>query len=152
VCDGGEAEGSAQRERRANAAFGDRQAVRRPGALIALAVGAYVVLAVLAYWPVLPSTQQAAAPLRGRRWGSGADVVVPCLDTVRSRARSEPIFHQLRRFPLGVNLASNTSVPLLGILSAPVTLALGPVASFNLLMRIALAGSALRCSSFREDG
>ena len=37
-----------------------------------------------------------------------------------------PFFTNYIDFPLGVNLASNTSVPLLGFLAAPVTLALGP--------------------------
>jgi hypothetical protein len=45
-------------------------------------------------------------------------------------------------YPNGVDLASNTSVPLLGLLGAPVTLALGPVASFNLLLRLGLFCSA----------
>ena len=53
-----------------------------------------------------------------------------------------PFFTNYIDFPLGANLASNTSVPLLGLLAAPVTFALGPVASFNLLMRLALASSA----------
>jgi hypothetical protein len=44
--------------------------------------------------------------------------------------------------PGGVNLANNTSVPLLGLLATPFTLALGPIAAFNLLLRVALAASA----------
>ncbi len=43
----------------------------------------------------------------------------------------------------GANLATNTSVPLLGLLGWPVTALAGPVATFNLLMRLSLAGSAL---------
>jgi hypothetical protein len=38
-------------------------------------------------------------------------------------------------YPSGVNLADNTSVPLLGLLVAPITRTLGPVASFNFLLR-----------------
>ncbi len=44
--------------------------------------------------------------------------------------------------PAVVDLADNTSVPLLGVLAAPVTLTLGPVAALNLLLRLALFGSA----------
>jgi hypothetical protein len=44
--------------------------------------------------------------------------------------------------PRGVNLANNTSVPLLGILATPFTLTLGPIATFNLLLRCALILSA----------
>jgi hypothetical protein len=44
--------------------------------------------------------------------------------------------------PRGVNLANNTSVPFLGLLATPFTLTLGPIAAFNLLLRVALAASA----------
>jgi hypothetical protein len=43
--------------------------------------------------------------------------------------------------PGGVNLANNTSVPLLGILASPITTLLGPIATFNVLLRLALATS-----------
>jgi len=45
-------------------------------------------------------------------------------------------------YPAGVNLASNTSAPLLGVLLAPVTLGLGPIAALNLALRLALFSSA----------
>ncbi len=45
-------------------------------------------------------------------------------------------------FPRGANLASNTSIPLLGILAWPVTSTLGPVAAYNVLLRLAFAASA----------
>jgi hypothetical protein len=45
-------------------------------------------------------------------------------------------------YPAGVNLARNTSVPLLGLIAAPVTLLIGPVASFNFLLRLAFFSSA----------
>ena len=45
-------------------------------------------------------------------------------------------------YPEGVNLAQNTSVPLLGLVMAPVTLTAGPVASVNLLLWIAFPVSA----------
>ena len=54
------------------------------------------------------------------------------------------LFHtNLIDYPTGVNLADNTSVPLLGLISAPVTAVGGPVAAFNLLLRAALFVSAL---------
>lgn len=43
--------------------------------------------------------------------------------------------------PGGVNLANNTSVPLLGIVASPITAVLGPIATFNALLRLALATS-----------
>lgn len=44
--------------------------------------------------------------------------------------------------PAGANLAINTSMPLLGVLGMPVMLVAGPVATFNLLLRLGLATSA----------
>ena len=46
-------------------------------------------------------------------------------------------------YPHGVNLTTNTSYPLLGILGAPVTWLWGPVATYNVLLRLALVASAL---------
>ena len=44
--------------------------------------------------------------------------------------------------PTGVDLMDNTTMPLLGLLGAPVTVLLGPIATFNLLVVIALSASA----------
>lgn len=54
------------------------------------------------------------------------------------------LFHtHLIDYPVGVNLADNTSVPVLGLLGWPVTAALGPVATFNLLLRLSFAVSGM---------
>jgi hypothetical protein len=45
-------------------------------------------------------------------------------------------------YPDGVDLANNTLSPLLGFVAAPVTLTLGPVAAFNILLRMAFVSSA----------
>lgn len=45
-------------------------------------------------------------------------------------------------YPKGVNLATNTSFPLLGIIGAPITWLMGPVATYNFLLRLALVASA----------
>jgi hypothetical protein len=45
-------------------------------------------------------------------------------------------------YPGGVNLAQNTSVPLLGLLAAPLTLTVSPLASLNLLLWLAFPLSA----------
>jgi hypothetical protein len=42
-----------------------------------------------------------------------------------------PLFTDFQHFPLGVNGMWNTSVPLLGVLLAPVTLTAGPLVAFN---------------------
>lgn len=46
------------------------------------------------------------------------------------------------QFPYGADLANNTSMPLAGILSLPITLLFGPIASYNLLLVLAFSGSA----------
>lgn len=53
-----------------------------------------------------------------------------------------PLFTSWVNVPFGVNLVTNTSAPLLGLLGAPITLTAGPVAAYNTLSTIALAGSA----------
>ncbi len=45
-------------------------------------------------------------------------------------------------YPTGVDLADQTSMPLAGILAAPITLSAGPVASFNVLLVFSFAASA----------
>jgi len=53
-----------------------------------------------------------------------------------------PLFSTSGNYPYGVNLMANTSTLPLGILVAPVTLLVGPVASFNVLGTLALVTSA----------
>jgi hypothetical protein len=53
-----------------------------------------------------------------------------------------PFFTNYLAYPRGLDLMSSTSMPLLGIIASPVTLTLGPVAAFNLLIRVAFATSA----------
>ena len=48
-----------------------------------------------------------------------------------------PFFTTYLDYPRGANLITNTSVPLLGVLAAPVTELFGAIASFNLLMFLA---------------
>lgn len=45
-------------------------------------------------------------------------------------------------YPTGVNLAANTEMPLLGLITAPLSLTVGPVASFGLLLFLAYPLSA----------
>jgi hypothetical protein len=54
-----------------------------------------------------------------------------------------PFYSSFVAYPGGVNLMSNTAAPLLGFLMAPVTLTLGPVSAFNLVMRLAFVLSAV---------
>ncbi|MCL5048846.1 MAG: hypothetical protein M1374_08765 [Firmicutes bacterium] len=100
----------------------------------------YFLLSALAYWPVQPLS-------------SSHVVTCGCFDIVEQSwflawtphailNGINPFFTHALNYPYGANLASNTTMPLLGILSAPITLILGPISSFNLLIRLAFALSA----------
>lgn len=53
-----------------------------------------------------------------------------------------PFFSSAGNAPYGINVLSNTSELLLGMLATPITKIFGPIATFNVLMTGALAGSA----------
>jgi hypothetical protein len=53
-----------------------------------------------------------------------------------------PLFTSYIDFPDGINLMWQTSVPLLGLLLAPITLTLGPIFAYNLLMTASMAFAA----------
>jgi len=53
-----------------------------------------------------------------------------------------PLLTSYLDFPDGINLMWQTSVPLLGLLLAPVTLTLGPIFAYNLLMTASMALAA----------
>ena len=55
----------------------------------------------------------------------------------------DPFFTTFANHPAGVNLLANTSVLLLGLISSPITVLWGPVASYNVLATLALPASAL---------
>jgi hypothetical protein len=116
----------------------------RPSRVCRLAVvwaapACYLVLACLAYWPVSPLDSQHLVNCR-------------CPDPQQQAwYLAWPPFaltHGLNLFfttylqvPTGGNLAATTSMPLLGLLGSPVTALAGPLATFNLMLRLALAAS-----------
>ncbi len=108
-----------------------------PGIVV---LGAYAAVAIAAYWPVGPlsSTQ---IPL------------CACGDQVQEvwflawvehaiHHGVNPFFTSAINYPTGVNLAVNTSMPLLGLLAAPVTALHGPVAAYNAVLRLGFVASA----------
>lgn len=108
----------------------------RPAGYIAV----YSVIAVAAYWPTSPVS-------------SHLIMKCGCEDAAQEAwFLAWPLyafvhFHNIAYtdwigFPSGVNLMANTSMPLLGALSSPVTAAAGPVAAYNLLLRLGFATSA----------
>ena len=98
---------------------------------------AYAVLAALAFYPVPPLAQHRL-------------LTCSCADSIdqawflawTGHALSsgiDPLFTTAMNFPAGINVLTNVSMMALGVLFAPVSLTLGPVAAFNLAMRLAFA-------------
>jgi hypothetical protein len=114
-----------------------RNALSAPFTLWVL--GAYLVIGLAAFWPVRPGSTS-------RLFGTGQDPaqMVWFLGWVAHALihGQNPFLSRAMLLPHGVNVAENTSVPLLGALATPITLALGPVASANFLMVLAFPASA----------
>jgi hypothetical protein len=53
-----------------------------------------------------------------------------------------PFYSDYSNYPLGVNLLTNTGIQLLGFIASPITWLWGSVASFNVLMTVAMPASA----------
>jgi hypothetical protein len=105
-----------------------------------LAILGYFALACALYWPVSPFD---GGHLPRNGIGDPAQMAWFLAYTPFALLHGHsPFATSLIDYPSGVNLAANTTVPLLGVALAPVTLALGPVAAFNFGLRIALALSA----------
>src|SRR5215472_2821426 len=113
----------------------------RPRSLIAIAAagGVYFVLACLIYWPATPLD---AHHLAGCACGDPEQQTWFLAWTSYALTHGHnPLLTSYLHAPMGANLAINTSMPLLGLLGMPVTLLAGPVAAFNLLLRLGLAAS-----------
>jgi hypothetical protein len=109
---------------------------------------AYAALAVLAFLPASPfASRELPAAVRGSPAGADPYQMAWFLAWFPyAVTHGLNIFHtNLFDYPTDVNLADNTSVPLLGLLAWPITATLGPVASFNFLIRlgIALSGASM---------
>ncbi|NNN20829.1 MAG: hypothetical protein HKL80_02340 [Acidimicrobiales bacterium] len=119
--------------------------LRHPGRDV-IATVAFIVLTLLAFWPVGPFD----------------NLRLP-LGTINNPARNDPqqmiwflswlpyavthnlnIFYtQFIEYPQGANLADNTSVPFLGLIAWPITANVGPIAAFNFLVRLAIISSSV---------
>ena len=107
----------------------------------AAVAASFLILACLVFWPVAP-------------WSNHVIVDCACEDPAQEvwflhwtswavLHGHNPFFTSYLHVPNGANLALNTSFPLLGFLALPVTATAGPLVSYNLLLRLALATSAL---------
>lgn len=100
----------------------------------------YLLLACLLYLP--------AGPFDGSRlpMGGSAD---PALSTwylawlPYALGHGIGVFHSdFVNYPSGIDLANNAYTPLLGLLASPVTVTLGPIVAFNVMIRLAFATAA----------
>jgi hypothetical protein len=119
---------------------GKASAFKRKHVLVLLAIFIYCLLGLAAYWPIFPGD-------------SSRLPACVCGDSVQSvwflrwvpfalTHGHNPFFTTWLNFPAGTNLAQNTLMPLLGLLTAPLTLIAGPIASFNFLAWLAFPLSA----------
>ena len=100
----------------------------------------YLTLGVIAYWPELSNP---SGRLVSQVYGDPSQMVWFFGWTAHALATGHnPFFSAAANAPYGLNLAQLTSVPLLGVLFAPVTLLAGPVASVTACFVLAMPASA----------
>jgi hypothetical protein len=100
---------------------------------------AYLTIAVVAFWPVFPGISH-------RLFGVEGDYVhgvwfLGWIPHALSHGLN-PFFSQAIFVPTGVNLAQNTSSPLLGLATAPLATVFSPVVRANLVMLLGMPVSA----------
>jgi len=105
----------------------------------AVVVGTYVALAVVLYWQVWSQGIGSHLQIGGDQF---ANVWYLRWTPFALLHGSNPLFSSYANYPYGVNMVTNTSAPLLGLLGMPLTLVAGSIATFNVLSTLALAGSA----------
>jgi hypothetical protein len=105
----------------------------------ALSITIYLVLAFALFWPIWGTHPTAVSEFGGDQFAT-----MWFLQWVPHALQHglNPFFSQYANHPFGVNLLTNTSVVLLGLLASPVTWLWGPVASFNVLVTLAMPASA----------
>lgn len=112
-----------------------------PGRGLAVSAATYLVLALLLWWQVWTSHPTATTTCG---CGDAARFLWffewPAFALTHGH---DPLYSSWLFHPTGVNLLNDTSVIALGVLLAPVTLALGPVAAMNVALTAAPALSAL---------
>lgn len=130
------AEGAASRHE-PRSELSRRPAVARTWWAPAAAVTVYAVLALAANWPTWPGDPSRIRPgdLEQMAW-------FLAWTPYALVHHQDPLFTTWLNYPNGVNLAQNTSVPLLGLLTAPLTFLVNPIASLNLLQWLAFPISA----------
>jgi len=120
-------------------AAGTGSVAGRPALATTLVVVSYVALAVVVYWTAWSTGLTTHMQLGGDQY---ANVWFLRWTPFALLHGLNPLFSTYANYPFGVNLVTNTSSPLLGLLGLPITVSVGSIATFNVLSTAALAGSA----------
>ena len=104
-----------------------------------LAVAVYLIVAVALFWPVWSTHPTTVSEVGGDQFATMWFLQWAPHSLLHGM---NPFFSNYANHPYGVNLLTNTSVLLLGWLATPITLVWGPIASFNVLITLALPASA----------
>ena len=113
------------------------------GWIIATCLLVYVVASIAVYWPVSPLSTTRLPTFAFGNYGLGDNVIESWSLAWIAHALIHglnPFYTNFLDFPGGASLTNGA--PLLGLLASPITLSAGPVAAFNLLLRLAFASSA----------
>jgi hypothetical protein len=109
-----------------------------------LAFGIYLVISLVVYWPLWPGSTHMT--VGGCACGDVMQEMWFLKWTPWALVHGHnPFFTNWMDVPRGANLASNTTMPLLALVTAPLTWLWGPVASYNLLMWLSFPLSAITC-------
>ncbi len=121
----------------------DRVEATPPRTFLLIALGVFVVISVALYWPQWPGSPHSIV---GCACGDEMQEVWFLKWTPWALLHGHnPMFTNWMDYPTGANLATNTVMPLLAVVVAPVTWLFGAVSSYNLLMWAAFPVSALAC-------
>ena len=113
------------------------------GRFTLISLGFFILVSLSVYWPQTPL---ASHTIVGSPTGDVMQEVWFLKWTPWAILHGHnPMFTNWMDFPKGANLASNTVMPGLAILVAPLTGLLGPVVSYNFLMWASFPVSALAC-------
>lgn len=117
---------------------GGKRSWERP--FVACVIAGYLLLGIVAYLPLLPWSND-------RLFGTGGDSILATWFFAwipHSLAHGlNPFFSHAILVPDGVNLAQNTTAPILGLLTVPFSAFLGPIARGNLMEILAMPVSAI---------
>lgn len=122
-----------------------RRSQSRGFRVVALCIAVYLLLSIAMFLPAWPwnGTRLPSTILGGYGYGDPAQMTWFLAWVPFALEHGMNFFHtNFIDYPGGADLANGTPAPLLGLLSAPITQTLGPIAAFNILLRLAFATSA----------